>query len=320
MGCVPPKAAIARNPALIQSSPLLQLRMEYPTQAVFQIRSLDTVQTLLDLVAVELGLEQQDTAGLALEVAGDFVGDPKQTLQAAGLHQNAEFVVLGEVEEMKAHRVDILEASKHARVQDVRLVCRRCPQHVHARSEPERYTALHLAAIRHSTAEVALMLLKAGADPSVRDKGNYTPLHKAAIYNSIEVARLLIEANADPSARNSINQHRESPLHFAAIHSSMEVVSLLLDSKANPNPKDIGGKTPLDYASKSNSSVAMLIEQAGGHLSFQPALTRQATATIRPENPNNDRQMRYPHSQGSSGVGVPASEDRDWFDPKMIPN
>ncbi len=78
---------------------------------------------------------------------------------------------------------------------------------------------MHLATIRHSTAEVALMLLKAGADPSVRDKvffawqdflrkcqGNYTPLHKAAIYNSIEVARLLIEANADPSARNSINQ------------------------------------------------------------------------------------------------------------------
>lgn len=81
-------------------------------------------------------------------------------------------------------------------------------------------------------------LLKAGADPkepSTRDL--VTPLHFAS---TAEIAKLLLDAGADA---NAVNAEGQTPLHVTYYP---ELVELLVSRGANPNAKDKRGLKPLD--------------------------------------------------------------------------
>ena len=71
-------------------------------------------------------------------------------------------------------------------------------------SKSGRSTPLHLAAA-YSNENVVAALLKAGADVSRRDADNNTPLHlacRSAGYRSVEKALLIIRNGADPNVRD----------------------------------------------------------------------------------------------------------------------
>lgn len=73
-------------------------------------------------------------------------------------------------------------------------------------------TALHRAA-KSNAADVALVLLEAGADVMGRaGKNGDTPLHTAARMNAVDVAKLLIDWGADVNGRN---KNGDTPLHAA---------------------------------------------------------------------------------------------------------
>ena len=77
-----------------------------------------------------------------------------------------------------------------------------------------QYTPLHRAAENNVNPEIVQVLIQAGADLEVRDKWAYTPLHRAAEKNdNPEVAKALVQAGASLEARNQWNY---TPLHRAA--------------------------------------------------------------------------------------------------------
>lgn len=86
------------------------------------------------------------------------------------------------------------------------------------------YTPLHTAAGRANANEAVAVLLEYGADPNARASSGFTPLHGAAITNSVQVAQTLLTWGADPCIR-----HRGLlPAETARQRGSKETEQLLL--------------------------------------------------------------------------------------------
>jgi ankyrin repeat protein len=113
-------------------------------------------------------------------------------------------------------------------------------------------TPLHKAVVK-GLKDVVESLLKAGADPNVRDN-NYggTPLHAAASKCSVDVTSDLLRHGADPNARDIFGK---TPLHVAAENGCAEVVRLLLEYGADPEIRDNRGDTALQIAKKGAFAV-----------------------------------------------------------------
>lgn len=62
-------------------------------------------------------------------------------------------------------------------------------------------------------ADVVRLLIKHGADVSVRDKTDQTPLHLAAFSGSSEAVRILLEHGADVTV---VDVNHKTPLHLAS--------------------------------------------------------------------------------------------------------
>ena len=170
----------------------------------------------------------------------------------------------------------------------------------------ENYTLLHYAAFGNFV-DIAMYLLKFRMNPNKRDKDNLsignwnTPLIEAMANGSNDVAYLLLRNHADPTILNQrgigplyeavqthncemisvlltinpdlhkdIDVHGMTPLHVAAYDGYFDVVHLLLRWKANPLVRDSVGKTALDYAVEQEHPDVVevihkfLIRRAGG--------------------------------------------------------
>jgi uncharacterized protein len=115
----------------------------------------------------------------------------------------------------------------------------------------EGWTALHLAA----NAEIAAMLLDAGADINARNRHKFagpgnSPLSGAVYQDRRDVVRFLIERGAD---LNQGDNAGFTPLHLAVATGHVEAARILLTGGADPNArtgagggKQWGNKTPLD--------------------------------------------------------------------------
>ena len=116
------------------------------------------------------------------------------------------------------------------------------------------FTPLHLAAFVGNAGAVAA-LVNRGADVEGRSTDGLTPLHRAVALRNSKAVIALLEAGADPNGRDEAGQ---TPLHFA---DTVEVVAALLEAGANPNLRAVNGTTPLDYVD--NKAVRALLEAAG---------------------------------------------------------
>ena len=112
-----------------------------------------------------------------------------------------------------------------------------------ARDE-DGWTPLHEAALRNSLA-VAELLISSGADLNAKDNGDWTPLHSAAYWDSQAVAEFLISSGAEVNARTNDGQ---TPLHWAARWNSLAIAELLISSGAKVNARTNDGMTPFDWA------------------------------------------------------------------------
>ena len=108
-------------------------------------------------------------------------------------------------------------------------------------------TPLHHA-LEFRNFEVAKSLVKAGADPNVRDKNGHTPLMMAAT-GSAELLELLIDLGAEVNAKQN---HDWTALHYAAAHGDKDIIRVLISRGADPHVVDKDGRTPLEVASISS--------------------------------------------------------------------
>src|SRR5579863_2335665 len=116
-------------------------------------------------------------------------------------------------------------------------------------AEADGSTPLLWAANLNDT-DLALRLLKAGANPKVRNQLGSTPLGEAALNANTGLIQALLDAGADP---NDAGADGQTPLMIVARTSNVAAAKLLLAKGANPNLKEAQrGQTALMWAAASS--------------------------------------------------------------------
>ena len=105
--------------------------------------------------------------------------------------------------------------------------------------------------------------LDRGADIAARGNAGWTPLHRAAGFNTEPaVIALLLDRGANIAARDD---NGLMPLHKAAVNNTEPaVIALLLDRGANIAARDDDGLTPLHVAAVTNTepaAIALLLDR-----------------------------------------------------------
>ncbi|MFH9087792.1 ankyrin repeat domain-containing protein [Streptomyces sp. NPDC017673] len=117
-------------------------------------------------------------------------------------------------------------------------------------------------------------ILKAGAHPERGDSDGTTPLYVASVQGAAEVARLLLEAGASPDTESRGAGSEGTPLCAAACWGHTETVRELLSHGADPNLReDYGtGWSPLDWATNGpHPGSAELLTAAGANPTKEPS-------------------------------------------------
>jgi len=123
-----------------------------------------------------------------------------------------------------------------------------------------------------SKGDLALVnrLLKAGANPNVKNKLNTTPLLEAAFQSNTEVIKALIEAGADPNVPGPDGQ---TPLMLIARGDNVGAAKLLLDKGADPRVREAQREqTALMWAAASSQGpMARLLVERGAEVDAKTA-------------------------------------------------
>ena len=111
---------------------------------------------------------------------------------------------------------------------------------------PTQNALMHDAALAGSN-EAVVLLLENGASVDIRDRGDRTPLHRAAQKGHLEMIRTLIAWGADV---NACDDTLANTLGFAvsASRRQVETVALLIKEGASLEVKDVADATPLGLA------------------------------------------------------------------------
>lgn len=104
-------------------------------------------------------------------------------------------------------------------------------------------TALHWAVIKENYEAVKLLLEK-GADASMVDESEWTPVYFAALTNNVRIGQLLVDEKVGEQ-RDFLNR---TPLHLAAFKGSFEFARLLIDNGCSITDEEYTGWTPLECA------------------------------------------------------------------------
>jgi len=100
---------------------------------------------------------------------------------------------------------------------------------------------------RESVLEVAQLLIKSGAIVDTTDKEGYTPLHIAARNGHRDIVELLLESGASSDSRNA---YQGTPLNLACQNGKLDVALFLLDRGSDMHSRDENGWTPFHLASR----------------------------------------------------------------------
>ena len=131
-------------------------------------------------------------------------------------------------------------------------------------TEMDGSTALHWAAQRDN-AEIAGLLLAAGANPKVATRYKILPLYLAATNGNADIIGRLLKAGADP---NGASEDGETPLMTAALTGKVDALKVLLAAGADAKAMDpVKGQTPLMWAaSEGNAAAVDLLLSAGSDI------------------------------------------------------
>ncbi len=148
-------------------------------------------------------------------------------------------------------------------------------------------TALHWAVYQHDV-ELVRALLRAGAEPSVRNLFGSTPLMEAASVGHTEIIAMLLEAGADVE---SANYEGQTALMAVARTGNVDAARLLLDAGADPNAAETwGGQTAIMWAAaRRHPEMIRLLAEHGADpnaRSYDRVWERRTTAEPRPKNYN----------------------------------
>ena len=115
-------------------------------------------------------------------------------------------------------------------------------------------------------AEIAEMLVAAGAQVDPVDAFEATPLLHAVEMNKKKLAHCLLMHGADPSRPFSGVNNRITPLQYALKHSNLELARIILEFKPPLEWVDTDGATPLMWAVKSGKlEAARLLLEHGAN-------------------------------------------------------
>uniref|UniRef100_A0AC35FE04 Ankyrin repeat domain-containing protein 49 n=1 Tax=Panagrolaimus sp. PS1159 TaxID=55785 RepID=A0AC35FE04_9BILA len=101
----------------------------------------------------------------------------------------------------------------------------------------------------------------------VRDRDDYTPMHRAAYNNHVDVCQYLLKIGANPEAKT---EDGWTVLHCASCWANYEIVGVLLSHGVDVNARSNGSLTPLHLAINSSedqrkqlTTVKYLLEAPG---------------------------------------------------------
>jgi hypothetical protein len=110
---------------------------------------------------------------------------------------------------------------------------------------------------------IAMILLSHRADIDADDGYGATALYEAVYLGKLELAKLLLRFNAKVNTKTGIyidGTGDLTPLHRA--YWSAELTKLLLEKGADPNAKDTTGRTPRDWARRSDDPAVRRLYQS----------------------------------------------------------
>src|SRR5262245_18340837 len=113
-----------------------------------------------------------------------------------------------------------------------------------------------LEAVAEGDAARVRELIAKGISPNFADERRFTPLHVAAEIGNAEIAKLLLDAGAKLEARTV---QGVSALHQAIGNNHVDVAELLLDAGANNEARNLGGQRPLHYAAARGHAEALAL-------------------------------------------------------------
>lgn len=165
-------------------------------------------------------------------------------------------------------RLNVHEAAAVGDANRLRELLEANPQLVHAYSH-DGWTPLHLAA-HFGHRQAVELLLEDGADPRARSRNDLynTPLNAAVFGRQVDVARLLLERGADVNARQKGGW---TPLHRAAYLGDEAMVTMLLEAGADAGARTDDGRTAADIArSRGHTGLARRLAAAAGAHTTDP--------------------------------------------------
>ncbi len=127
-----------------------------------------------------------------------------------------------------------------------------------------------------------MRLLKAGANPSAKNKYGKTPLMFAAFGGHYKIAKALLKRGAYANARNI---HGETAMMAAIQHGDRRVISLILEKGAEINIRDNKGRTALMRAAwKGDTKTCSLLIGKGANIGESDIYGKTALAYAKENN------------------------------------
>ena len=140
--------------------------------------------------------------------------------------------------------LDVFDAASIADLERLRQLLDADPS-LAAAFSGDGFTALHFPAFFGGVEPARLLIERGAVDARGRGWMTGTPLNSAASGRHADVARLLLDAGAHPDARQASGW---TPLHSAAHNGDLELVELLLARGADPAAANDDGVTVLSMA------------------------------------------------------------------------
>eukprot|EP00754_Rhynchopus_humris_P006317 Rhum_TRINITY_DN13068_c0_g1::Rhum_TRINITY_DN13068_c0_g1_i1::g.56170::m.56170 len=178
--------------------------------------------------------------------------------------------------------------------------------------DKDKRTPLHNVVTKQADAEaaqtIAIMLLGAGADPTLKNKDGDTILHLAAREGHLSLLTFLLDDRKGELDVDCYNDKDETPLFFAAGNSHVAVVLELLRRGANPNIPNRKGRTPLHMALRwAKSDVKKVIEKAAAQAAVIEHVTLPSGTVIRKDllpDSFNDVMQRLRSQRGETRTAL----------------